>query len=136
MRTPGSRSSRDSISLRGSLRTRVGWPIWVRPWSTTSARTGSISTWSGERMRLDRKSNARRRDPFQAYYTSDDRLVDYMVRLLDVRDGNRCLEPAAGDGCFVRGLIRTHRRISIDVWELHRETAASLRRAFADRKGV
>lgn len=87
-------------------------------------------------MRLDRKSNARRRDPFQAYYTSDDRLVDYMVRLLDVRDGNRCLEPAAGDGCFVRGLIRTHQRISIDAWELHAETAASLRRSFADRKGL
>ena len=43
---------------------------------------------------MERKPRpARRRDAFQAYYTSDERLVDYMIRLLDVRTGSRCLEP-------------------------------------------
>lgn len=81
-------------------------------------------------------TKTRNRDIYRSFYTKDERLVDYMVRLLDVKDGDECLEPAAGDGCFIDGLLRTHRRITIEAWELSEEESRSLRSRYTERDTV
>jgi hypothetical protein len=59
-----------------------------------------------------------------------------MVGLLAVKDGDECLEPAAGDGCFVDGLLRTHRRITVEAWELSEEEIHSLRSRYTEQNTV
>jgi hypothetical protein len=83
-----------------------------------------------------RPSGSRHRDPLRAFYTSDERLVDFMVRLLDPRDGDDCLEPAAGDGCFIRGVLRRNDRVNVDAWELSTEAIRALRNAFSGLASV
>jgi adenine-specific DNA-methyltransferase len=77
-----------------------------------------------------RDSVSRHRDPLRAFYTTDDRLVDFMVQLLELEEDASCLEPAAGDGCFVRGILRCDASVNVEAWELSIEATRSLHDAF------
>ena len=78
-----------------------------------------------------RPSASRHRDPLRAFYTNDDRLVDFMVQLLELEDQADCLEPAAGDGCFVRGILRRNIAVNVEAWELSTEATRTLHDAFS-----
>jgi adenine-specific DNA-methyltransferase len=83
-----------------------------------------------------RPSGSRHRDPLRAFYTNDDRLVDFMVQLLKLRKAADCLEPAAGDGCFVRGILRRNSSVNVEAWELSTEATRALRDAFSELDNV
>lgn len=78
----------------------------------------------------------RHRDVFRAFYTSNERLVSYMVTLLEPKDGDVCLEPAAGSGCFVDGLLATNKRLNIRAIELNRSAIDELRTKYSDRSDI
>lgn len=75
-------------------------------------------------------------DIYRPFYTSDVALVSYMVRLLSPEMGNICLEPSAGSGCFIDGLLAIERRLFVRAIELSPETANSLRDKYRDNDGV
>jgi adenine-specific DNA-methyltransferase len=83
-----------------------------------------------------RPSGSRHRDPLRAFYTNDDRLVDFMVQLLRLTKDADCLEPSAGDGCFVRGILRCNASVNVEAWELSTETARALHDAFSELDNV
>jgi adenine-specific DNA-methyltransferase len=78
-----------------------------------------------------RPSGSRHRDPLRAFYTNDDRLVDFMVQLLGLKKDVDCLEPAAGDGCFVRGILRCNASVNVEAWELSTEATRALHDEFS-----
>lgn len=81
-------------------------------------------------------SGSRHRDPLRAFYTNDDRLVDFMVQLLKLQKDADCLEPAAGDGCFVRGILRCNASVNVEAWELSTEATRALHDAFSEFDNV
>ena len=63
---------------------------------------------------------------YQAYYTKSDSIVNYMIGLLGLRGGEYILEPCAGDGVFLDGLIGCHSDVFIDALELNLESVENL----------
>jgi adenine-specific DNA-methyltransferase len=80
--------------------------------------------------------NYRHRDVYRSFYTSDNQLVSYMVRLLDLRDGNSCLEPSAGNGYFVDGLLATRKRINIRAIDLSEDAVTALKTKYENVNNI
>lgn len=77
------------------------------------------------------QSGRRHRDVYRSFYTTDGRLASYMVGLLGLRDGESCLEPAAGSGCFVDEVLATRKTLTIAAVELSESAASDLRRKYS-----
>ena len=67
------------------------------------------------------------KDTLRSYYTDDDTLVSYMVRLLNPTNGDVCLEPSAGSGCFIDGLLATQKELDICAIEISHEASHNLK---------
>jgi adenine-specific DNA-methyltransferase len=76
------------------------------------------------------------KDVYRAFYTSDTRLVAYMVELLGLQDGDMCLEPSAGNGFFIDGLLETGKHLTINAIELSAEASAFLKNKYQTRPNV
>lgn len=85
---------------------------------------------------VEAPSSRRHKDVYRAFYTTDDRLVEYMVELLDPRDGDSCLEPAAGSGCFIDGLLDKSESLKITALELSSSALAALRLKYKNTPNV
>jgi adenine-specific DNA-methyltransferase len=81
----------------------------------------------------DRKSH---KDIFRSYYTNDNVLVSYMVGLLALKDGDCCLEPSAGSGCFIDGLLATGKDIKICAIEISATAVDILSRKYQDAEKI
>ena len=71
--------------------------------------------------------NNRHKDALRSYYTDDEYLVDYMVNLLEIQDGDTCLEPCAGSGFFIDGLLRTKKNIAISAFDINEDAIATIK---------
>lgn len=80
--------------------------------------------------------NARHRDVYRSFYTSDNQLVSYMVRLLEPKSGDLCLEPSAGSGCFIDGLFATGKKLRVRAIELSGDAVAELRAKYSHDKNI
>jgi tRNA1(Val) A37 N6-methylase TrmN6 len=78
----------------------------------------------------------RHRDVYRSFYTSDNQLVLYMVRLLDPKDGDSCLEPSAGNGYFIDGLLATGKKINVHAIDLSENAVASLKTKYEKCKNI
>jgi adenine-specific DNA-methyltransferase len=88
-------------------------------------------------MKLTKSShNKGHKDIFRSYYTSDGALVSYMVDLLALKDGDDCLEPSAGSGCFIDGLLATGKDINICAIEISSTAVDILSRKYQDAENV
>jgi adenine-specific DNA-methyltransferase len=76
------------------------------------------------------------KDRFRSYYTNDDVLVSYMVSLLALKDGACCLEPSAGSGCFIDGLVATGKDINICAIEISSTAVDILSRKYQDVENI
>jgi adenine-specific DNA-methyltransferase len=76
------------------------------------------------------------KDIFRSYYTNDDALVSYMVDLLALKDGDDCLEPSAGSGCFIDSLLATGKDIKIYAIEISAEAADGLSCKYKDAANI
>ena len=73
---------------------------------------------------------------YQAYYTKSATIVDYMVSLLELRGSEKVLDPCAGDGVFLDGLLQLYPDISIDALELNEESTKGLIEKYKDCPNV
>jgi adenine-specific DNA-methyltransferase len=88
-------------------------------------------------MKLIKSSHKKsHKDTFRSYYTSDDTLVSYMVDLLALKDGHYCLEPSAGSGCFIDGLLATGKDINICAIEISAAAADGLSCKYKDAVNI
>lgn len=61
----------------------------------------------------------RHRDPYRAFFTADEALGDYMVGLLDLSEGDRLFEPAAGEGHLIDSVKKIQSSCLITAYELN-----------------
>ena len=73
---------------------------------------------------------------YQAFYTKSDPIVNNMVSSLDLRPGDKVLEPCAGDGVFVDAVIKENPLVRIEAHELNPEAYNSLKESYADLNNV
>jgi adenine-specific DNA-methyltransferase len=76
------------------------------------------------------------KDILRSYYTSNDALVSYMVDLLALKDGDYCLEPSAGNGCFIDGLLATGKDINICAIEISAAAVDGLSYKYKDAANI
>ena len=80
--------------------------------------------------------NSRHRDVYRSFYTSDNQLVSYMVQLLDPQSGDSCLEPSAGNGCFIDGLLATGKKLNIRAIDLSENAVSTLKTKYANSENI
>ena len=74
---------------------------------------------------------------YQAYYTKSDHILNYMVRLLDLNNDDRILEPCGGEGAFVDKILeKVPHTAGIDVFELNPLTVKLLEEKYGGVKGI
>ena len=73
---------------------------------------------------------------YQAYYTKSEPIINYMVDLLDLRDGGTLLEPCAGDGVFIDRIINEFNSIKIDALELNDTSFNLLVKKYSDNTNI
>lgn len=76
------------------------------------------------------------KDPYRAFFTADEALGDYMVSLLDLKQDDSLLEPAAGDGHLIDSVKRAGNRCSITAYELNPKQISNLRSKFGGDDSV
>lgn len=72
----------------------------------------------------------RKRYKYASFYTESEPIVNYMAKLLDPTAGDKILEPCAGDGSFIDGLIvnaENVKQFSVDAYDLNPKAISSLR---------
>lgn len=79
---------------------------------------------------------SRPRDVYRSFYTSDQRLVSYMLNLLSPEPGHSCLEPCAGDGAFIDALLAAAIDIQITACELSSAAVEQLHAKYAGMRNV
>jgi len=78
----------------------------------------------------------RHNDPYRAFYTSDNYLVAYLIHLLAPENGDSCLEPAAGSGCFIDGLLASGKKLKIRAIDLSENAIIALKVKYAQNKAI
>lgn len=73
---------------------------------------------------------------YQSYYTRSNALVSYMVRMLDIKDNMRILEPCAGDGVFIDALLKGKHNLWIDAYEMNPEAFSLLEEKYVGKKDI
>lgn len=53
-----------------------------------------------------------------AFYTKSNEIVDYIIKRLELEDGLSVLEPAAGDGEFLKGLFKFDMNLDITAFDI------------------
>lgn len=76
------------------------------------------------------------KDIYRAFYTQDDDLASYMVRLLNPQQGRHCLEPSAGSGHFITALLKHCPDVEITALEISKEALKKLHANFSNYPSV
>jgi len=76
------------------------------------------------------------RDNRRAYYTKSNYIVSYMVAALDLQDGMSVLDPCAGDGALVDGILDTGCDVDIAAYELDQAEAGKLSQKYSRLRKV
>lgn len=67
---------------------------------------------------------------FQEYFTECDEIVNYMITLLEVEENHSLLEPCAGHGAFIDGLLKRYENISLDAYDINPKNIAVLKQKY------
>ncbi|WP_081842253.1 Eco57I restriction-modification methylase domain-containing protein [Actinomadura welshii] len=78
----------------------------------------------------------RTKDKFQAYFTTSEPIIRYMVEMLQPEPGQRILEPSAGHGAFIEALLEQTPNVDIDAYELNEDSFLELKRRFSGKNNV
>lgn len=73
---------------------------------------------------------------YQAFYTKSTPIVDYMVKKLSLKSGDRILEPCGGDGVFIDAILNADEYAHIDVCELNENAYNVLQNKFSKHPTV
>lgn len=75
-------------------------------------------------------------DQFQAYYTNDSEITDYMVRMLDIEPSDRILEPCGGAGAFIDAIMRNCDSPRIDTCDIDPNAVEKLQEKYGGNKAI
>jgi adenine-specific DNA-methyltransferase len=75
-------------------------------------------------------------DNRRAFYTESPCIVDYMVARLSSAAGGSVLEPGAGSGTLVDGVLEAYPTVSIHAIESHKETADALTHKYGQDRRI
>lgn len=78
----------------------------------------------------------RKQDEFQAFYTNCDHITSYMIGLMRVEKEMSVLEPCAGEGVFLDGLIERYDDIDITAYELNDDSVTKLQKKYSSNKKI
>lgn len=78
----------------------------------------------------------RKQDEFQAFYTTDNYIISYMVGLLQCNEGMSILEPCAGEGAFIEGLKTISDVFNITAYEINHESVSILQSKYSDTSSI
>lgn len=89
---------------------------------------------------VDNISNCKKRikREFCSFYTNSDPILDYMIAKVGVSDGDKILEPCAGDGVFIAKILETNedKDFSLEAVDLNKKAITNLITAFETSKKV
>ncbi len=72
------------------------------------------------------------KDMLCSYYTNSDEITSYMVRRLGISENDVILEPSAGEGAFIDGVLGTGQKIHIDALDISEEAVSMLKEKYKD----
>jgi len=78
----------------------------------------------------------RRRDTYQAHYTTSPHILSFMVKRLKLLPGQRVLEPCAGEGHFIDAILGEAPKVEIEAYEVDDKAVGKLRKKYADLANV
>ena len=75
---------------------------------------------------------------FCSFYTESEPILTYMVSRLGVSEGDKILEPCAGDGVFIEKILTDYGKTSleIDAYDLNPEATSGLTSKFIKHKSI
>jgi adenine-specific DNA-methyltransferase len=68
---------------------------------------------------------------YQAFYTKSTPIVDYMVKSLSLKQGDKIFEPCGGDGVFIDAIVENNQEVNIDIYELNVDAYNTLTSKFS-----
>ncbi len=78
----------------------------------------------------------RKQDEFQAFYTNCKHITSYMIGLLRFDKHMTVLEPCAGEGVFIDGILRYNDTIQVDAYELNGDSVKLLKEKYSNLTNV
>lgn len=81
------------------------------------------------------QGKTRTRRKFCSFYTESDPILSYMVGMLDVENGDKILEPCAGDGIFIDKILSLYSKkdITIEALDINEIAVQNLRLKFRQK---
>lgn len=73
---------------------------------------------------------------YQAYYTKSASILNYMTKMLGLRDHDYVWEPCGGDGVFVDRVLEENSSVKIDVFELDPKAVSFLAEKYSQTSNV
>lgn len=75
-------------------------------------------------------------DTLQAYYTNDNEITDYMVKMLDLKPGDRVFEPCGGAGAFIDAILRNGNFLQIDTCDINPAAVKELHEKYGSNESI
>lgn len=73
---------------------------------------------------------------YRSFYTKSDFITEYMVKMIDVKEEDRILEPSAGDGVFIDKVLEINPNANICAYDLNPEAIGKLCAKYGDNKNI
>ena len=73
---------------------------------------------------------------YQSYYTKSEPILQYMTKMLNIKDNDSILEPCGGDGVFVDKILSTNSNANICVLELNPNAVSTLRHKYSGNTNI
>lgn len=84
----------------------------------------------------DAKERLYMKDLYCSYYTESDEITSYMISKLNIKDNDIILEPSAGEGIFIDGIINQQKNIQIDALDINEKAVNILKKKYLDMPNV
>ena len=76
------------------------------------------------------------KDLYRSFYTKSDEITKFMVAQLELENGDRVLEPSAGDGEFIDQVLNTNKRVNIVAFEIDPKAITQLNNKYSKSVNV
>lgn len=76
----------------------------------------------------------RNTNSFQEFFTTCEHILNYMISLLDLAEGDSILEPCSGQGAFIDKILELKLKINIDAFDLNIENIEFLNSKYNSKK--
>ena len=84
----------------------------------------------------DAKERLYMKDLYCSYYTESDEITSYMISKLNIKDNDIILEPSAGEGIFIDGIINQQKNVQIDALDINEKAVNILKKKYWDMPNV